>query len=221
MAWTTIILWEYEYVAVATIKPDQQHIKIEVLSLAKVQTLTRRLARQIQESGFEPDIVITIARGGFVPARLLCDYLDIYNLASIRIAHYTGTDKGEAARLSIPLNVDIQGMSVLLVDDIDDTGETLKLALTHLQSFTPACIRIAVLHHKTVSSVIPDFYASRITRWRWVTYPWAITEDMLGLVKKMRPPPTDIHTAITRIAHDYKINISKTVMEDVFRLLQL
>ena len=78
-----------------------------------------------KQDQFKPDIVIAIARGGYVPARILCDRLDIYNLTSIRIAHYTGgSTKLELARLSIPLGIDIKGMQVLLVDDVTDTGDT-------------------------------------------------------------------------------------------------
>ena len=199
--------------------PDHLLSNIEVLTLAKIQNLSRHLARQIQAKHFCPELVIAIARGGFVPARLLCDYLDIYNLSCIRIAHYIGTDKSDQARLSIPLNIDIRGMSVLLVDDVDDSGDTLQLALTHLQGFQPAIIRVAVLHHKTASSVVPDYYAEQVTHWRWITYPWAITEDILGLVRKMRPTPAGIDDAIKRISQDYSLRISKKVMQDVYRLL--
>lgn len=195
-------------------------IRIQQLTLTQVQHLTRHLARQILGSRYRPDIVIAIARGGFVPARLLCDHLDIYNLTCIRIAHYTGTEKGEQARLSIPLNIDIRGMHVLLVDDIDDTGDTLQLALDHLRSFDPTEIRVAVLHHKIISKVVPDYYAKKITHWRWITYPWAITEDLLGLVRKMQPPPADPDEAITRIEHDYDLRVSQAVIQDVFRLFK-
>jgi hypoxanthine phosphoribosyltransferase len=199
--------------------PVQQPRDIEILSLAKIRNLSRRLARQIQTDRFRPELVIAIARGGFVPARLLCDYLDIYNLTCIRIAHYTGTDKAERARLSIPLNIDIRDMSVLLVDDVDDSGETLQLALTHLRSFGPAVVRSAVLHHKTVSSVVPEYYAEQVIHWRWITYPWAITEDMLSLIRKAHPIPADIETAIAYMAQTHGLRIPKTIMQDVYRLL--
>lgn len=200
-------------------KPDQPLANIEILSLSKTQKLSRRLARQVLADHFYPDVVIAIARGGFVPARLLCDYLDVYDLSCIRIAHYTGTDIHQQARLTIPLNIDIRGKSVLLVDDVDDTGDTLQLALTHLHGFDPASIRIAVLHHKVVSSVTPDYYAEIVTHWHWITYPWAITEDMLGLVRKMQPAPASIDEAIIRLFQNHGVRISKQVMQDVFHLL--
>ena len=192
---------------------------IEVLSLGKTQQLARRLARQIQSTRFTPDVVIAIARGGFVPARFVCDYLDIYNLTCIRIAHYTGTDIHAQARLSIPLNLDVRGMSVLLVDDVDDTGDTLQLALEHVQGFAPATIRTAVLHHKSVSRLVPDFFAQEVKAWRWLTYPWAVTEDVLGLVRKLEPRPATIEAAIACIRQEYHIRVSPQTMADVYRLL--
>jgi len=193
--------------------------KIEVLSLANIQHLSRQLAGQIRAAHYRPDVVIAIARGGFVPARLLCDFLDIYNLTCIRIAHYTGTDIHEQARLSIPLNIDIRGMTVLLVDDVDDTGDTLQLALEHLESFAPATIRTAVLHHKNVSRIVPEYFAVEVREWRWITYPWAITEDILGLVRKINPPPATIDEAIACLKQEYGIHISKQTMGDVYCLL--
>lgn len=198
---------------------DPQLCDIEVLSLAKIRSLSHCLARLIQNDRFQPELVIAIARGGVVPARFLCDYLNIYDLTCIRIAHYTGTDTTGQARLSIPLNTNIQGKSVLLVDDVDDTGDTLQLALNHLYPFEPAVLRVAVLHHKTVSRIIPQYYAEEVKHWRWITYPWAITEDVLALVKKMRPVPATINEAIEYLAHHHGMRISRTVMRDVYRLL--
>lgn len=200
-------------------KNPAHSLKVELVSSATVTRLCRKLAHKIQDSGFNPDIVICIARGGYIPARLICDYLNIYNLTSIRIKHYTGSDKSETARLLEPLSIDIQGMNVLLVDDIDDTSDTLQLAQDYLKGLNPKEIKIAVLHHKITSTLTPDFFAQKIIRWRWITYPWAIVEDVLGFVKKMQPQPSTIEQAIERTAQDYGIKVSKQVMQDVFRLL--
>jgi hypoxanthine phosphoribosyltransferase len=200
-------------------KNSSHSLKVELVSSAMVTRLTRKLAHKIQDSDFNPDIVICIARGGYIPARLICDYLNIYNLYSINIRHYTGSDKSETARLLAPLSIDIQGMKILLVDDIDDTGDTLQLAQDYLNGLNPKEIKVAVLHHKIISTLTPDFFAQKIIRWRWITYPWAIVEDVLGFVKKMQPQPSTIEQAIERTAQDYGIKISKQVMEDVFKLL--
>lgn len=202
------------------IMENSSHVfKIELITNAKVTRLSRKLAHKIQDSGFNPDIVISIARGGYIPARLICDYLYLYNLTSIRIKHYTGSDKAEAAQLIDPLSINIKGMKVLLVDDIDDTGDTLQVALNYLASFNPVEIKIAVLHHKVISSLVPDYYAKKIIHWRWIIYPWAVTEDVFEFIKKIQPKPSTIEKAIECLEQDYKIKVSKQVMHDVFRLL--
>jgi hypoxanthine phosphoribosyltransferase len=93
-------------------------------------------------------------------------------------------------------------MRVLLLDDSDDAGDTLQPALTHLRDFSPVDICVAVLHHKSISTVVPDYYAKNITQWRWITYPWAITEDLLGPVKKMRPAPVASDDALVISSRD-------------------
>ncbi|MDI6887656.1 MAG: phosphoribosyltransferase family protein, partial [Candidatus Thermoplasmatota archaeon] len=82
------------------------------------------------------------------------------------------------ARLQAPLAVNAGGKKVLVVDDITDTGETLEKALRYISAQNPKEIRTAVLHHKTVSKLEPDYIAHKIKKWRWVIYPWAIYEDL-------------------------------------------
>lgn len=195
------------------------YFKVELVTNARVSQLARNVAHQVQDSGFKPDIIICIARGGYVPARLICDHLNIDNLSSIRIKHYTGTDKSESAHLLDSLSIDIQKMKVLLVDDIDDTGDTLQLAWNYIESLNPNEIKTAVLHHKHISSLIPDYFSQKIVRWRWITYPWAIVEDVLGFVEKMQPLPATIEEAIELTAMNYGVKIPKQVMQDVYRLL--
>lgn len=197
----------------------KQVTRVELVSFATVSRLSRKLAMQIQESGFRPDVIVCIARGGFVPARLLCDFLNIYDLASIRIKHYTGSEKLDKVELLDPLNIDIKDKNILLVDDIDDTGDTLEVALGYLHDFKPGQIKTAVLHHKVISSLVPDYYAKKIIQWRWITYPWAIIEDVLGFVSRLQPVPDDIEGAIKSIKQSYGLKITRQVMEDVFRLL--
>ncbi len=196
------------------------NIPCELLTWAEIQRLARRLARLIQTSGYQPDVIIAIARGGYVPARLICDLLDIYNLTSIRVAHYTtGAHKNQAAQLSSPLNVDVRGLRVLIIDDVSDTGDTLQVTLDHVRSFNPAEVKIGVLHHKTVSSIEPDFYAKKIIKWRWLIYPWAVTEDLCGFIAAMEPPPQSMTEASERLEAEHAINVSQTMLEDAYALL--
>ena len=97
--------------------------RCELVSWNRVYQLSRLLAAGIREQGFAPDLVVAIARGGYVPARILCDQLHITQLSSIQVTHYqAGASKRKCARLIAPFNRDIRNRRVLIVDDVNDTG---------------------------------------------------------------------------------------------------
>ncbi len=167
-----------------------EKLHCELISWSEIQRLCLRLAGLIRESGYRPDLIVAIGRGGYVPARLLCDYLDIMGLTSIKIEHYlSGAKQQEETIIRYPLKADITGLRVLLVDDVNDTGDTLVAATEHLQAFQPAEVRTAVMHEKTVSRIGADYFAMRIVRWRWLIYPWAVYEDVKGFLERMTPFP--------------------------------
>jgi hypoxanthine phosphoribosyltransferase len=161
-------------------------MRCELVSWEQFRGLARQLALHIRTSGFRPDMIVAIGRGGYMPARLLSDYLDIYNLTSVKIEHYRAAKKQPQARVRYPLPANVKGLKLLLVDDVSDMGETFEVAVAHLEAQgPPAEIRTAVLHHKTVSRFVPDFYAAEITEWRWLIYPWAVLEDVSGFIREL------------------------------------
>jgi len=193
----------------------------EMIGWGEVLRLSRQVAGQIRTSGFVPEIVIAIARGGYVPARLLCDYLDLFNLCSIRISHYTlATQRAATARLEMPLAVDIQGKRVLLVDDVSDSGETLQLAMQHLHSGKPAEVKVAVLHHKIVSPLVPDYFGKKILKWRWLIYPWAISEDISTFIQTMQPRPATLAQIQAQLAQDYRIKVTPQQITTALAVVQ-
>ena len=197
----------------------EQNLRCELVSWTRVCRLASKLARAIRAADFHPDIVVAIARGGYIPARLLCDQLNLYNLTSLRITHYTGAEKSSQARIVSPLGVDIENKNVLLVDDVSDSGDTLQLALQHINGLAPRELRTAVLHHKQCASVVPDFFAQRVIRWRWITYPWAVVEDIGGFIRHMQPVPITVEEATARLQQEYRIKASSQIIEDIFAQL--
>ena len=194
-----------------------KQFQCELISWAEVYRLSSQLARQVTDAAFRPDVVIAIARGGYVPARLICDFLDIYNLTSVRITHYTaGSSKEEAARLSSPLCMEIKGLRVLLVDDITDTGDTIEVALRHLREFGPAELKVGVLQHKKQSLLKPDFYAKTLRKWRWIIYPWAVVEDIGGFLLAMPQLPPTPEAANKVLKSDYGLTVPHHTLSHIF-----
>lgn len=197
-----------------------ERLACELVSWALAERLCQRLAGLISESGYRPELVVAIGRGGYVPARLLCDYLQLMNLTSIRVEHYRpGADRRKEAVIRDPLQASIRGLRVLLVDDVNDTGDTLEIAIQHLHSFRPADIRSAVLHHKTVSRVAADYCARRVIRWRWVIYPWALHEELSGFLRRATPVPETPEAARGLLAERYNIEIPVRRLEVVYRFM--
>jgi hypoxanthine phosphoribosyltransferase len=154
-------------------------------SWEEINRLGYGVADSIKESGFKPDVIIALARGGVVPARIICDALILSDYISIKVDHWGVTAaKDGKARLRRPVNWDLSGKKVLVVDDITDTGESIALAVDVVKGMNPSGLRTATIFHIDHSKFKPDFFAKEIP-WRWVIFPWNKHEDLVSLVGKI------------------------------------
>ena len=193
----------------------------EFVSWNRTYQWARQLAGNIQASGFKPDVIVAIARGGYVPARIVCDFLNIYKLASIRIVHYgAGGRKKKSARLSSPLNVDVGGLRVLVVDDLIDTGLTLRIALDHIRSCGAAEVKSAALLYKKVAVCAPDYYIRKVIKWRWIIFPWAVMEDLGEFIRRMERRPATPQEAEVELKKEYSVKVPKKILADVYRFMK-
>lgn len=170
--------------------------------------LARDLALAVRRSRFEPEVIVAIARGGCPPARVLSDFLGQPNVMTVKIEHYRQLHKQERAVVRYPLPETVRGLRVLVVDDVNDSGESLRVALEHVRSLgEPAAMRTAVLHHKAVSALAPDYAARRMKAWRWVIYPWALIEDLTSLIGRMADRPRDPAAVRERLLRDHQVRL--------------
>lgn len=195
-------------------------IPCEIIDWPNYNALSRQLAHLIRETRVNVDMIVAIGRGGYMPARLLSDLLGVFNLASFKIEHYHGAHKDRAAQVKYPLSAPVDGQNILLVDDVSDSGDTFNVALEHIQSLgTPEQVHTAVLHHKVVSSFVPDFYAEKVEQWHWIIYPWAVTEDLASFITAM-PLKTSVVEEISEyLQQTHGIEVSAEHIEDAMRLL--
>jgi hypoxanthine phosphoribosyltransferase len=193
----------------------------ELVSWTQFNSLVRQLAHQIRAANIEVDMIVAIGRGGYMPARILSDLLGVMNLTSFKIEHYQGSRKAPQAIIKYPLVAAVDQQHILLVDDVSDSGDTFHVALDHIKSKgTPARIQTAVIHHKTVSTYVPDFFAKAVREWRWIIYPWAITEDLAVLIQAMQPESTVIGLLRERLSMKHGIAVSVEQVEDALELIK-
>ncbi|OYT59595.1 MAG: phosphoribosyl transferase [Desulfurococcales archaeon ex4484_217_1] len=163
-------------------------VKTKLVTWDEIVSWSRELAKKIKESRYKPSIVIAVARGGYVPARLLCDFLSVENLVSIQSQHWTEAAKmAEKAIIKFEYKLDLKGMKALLVDDIVDTGESLLLAKEFIESeWKPSELRIAALQWiSPVAKFKPDYYVIEVKEWTWFQYPWTRLEDVTQFLRRM------------------------------------
>jgi len=156
----------------------------EVMDWRLFAELSEKVAEKIVASGWQPDFMVGLARGGWVLSRVLCDYLGVKDIVSLKVEHWgvTATPDGKA-RIKYPFEVDLTGRRVLVVDDITDTGESMIVAMDYVNEKNPLEVKTAALRHIEGSKFTPDYYGDMIT-WRWVIFPWNYVEDMVNLVPK-------------------------------------
>ncbi len=183
--------------------------KCEVMGWDSFQRLAEETARKIVESGYEPDFMVGLARGGWVLSRVLCDYLGVKDLVSLKVEHWgvTATPDGKA-RIKYPFDVNLTGRRVLMVDDITDTGQSMIVAIEYVKSLNPLEVKTAALQHITGSEFTPDFYGDEIS-WRWVIFPWNYVEDMCNIIQKMEEKGVPTSEIKERLRSDHKIEVDQ------------
>ena len=159
----------------------------EVLGWEEFGEANRALAGLVADSGYRPSIILAVARGGLLPAAAVAYALDVKNVFTMNVEFYTGIDQRLDFPVMLPplLNaVDIAGARVLVVDDVADTGATLKLVMDFCATHV-ADVRCAVLYEKA-RSVVKCRYVWRRTE-RWINFPWSTLPPVVGDRTMARP----------------------------------
>ena len=143
------------------------------------------LALRIRRSGFKPDLIVGVSRGGWAPGRILSDLLENTHTVNIKIEFYLGIEKtSRKPVVTQPLSEDITGKRGLVVDDVSDTGESLKVALNHMQDKGASGVRTVTVYYKPHSTYKPDFFAESTPD--WIIFPWERLEATKLLIEEAR-----------------------------------
>ena len=146
----------------------------------------RELAVQVVDDGYDPEMILSIARGGLLVGAALGYALAVKNVYTMNVEYYTGVDERlEVPRILPPAPdfVDLQDARILIADDVADTGHTLE----SVQAFCAGKVgevRVAVLYEKPHSVVRCDYVWRRTDR--WVEFPWSAAGPVVDRVGATR-----------------------------------
>jgi hypoxanthine phosphoribosyltransferase len=134
-----------------------------LLDQRQLQTGVENLAGKIRDVyGPQPLTIIGIMTGSVVLLADLIRKLEMpLRVGVVQTASYRGTERGSLT-INAEMMLDITDRDVLLIDDIFDTGHTLREVVALMNSLGPASLRSAVLLRKTGRQEVkiqPDFVA--------------------------------------------------------------
>ena len=142
-------------------------------------------AIRIKQSGFQPDLIVGVSRGGWIPGRILSDLLGNAHTANVKIEFYVGI--GQTSKKPVvtqPISEEIANKRVLVVDDVADTGESMFVALDHVLERHAGDVRTITIYHKPHSKFKPDFFAE--TTSHWIVFPWERLETAQLLIQEAK-----------------------------------
>ncbi len=155
------------------------------VSYNTVHKLVKGLAEKLIDSSFNPDVIVAIGSGGFIPARIMKTFINrpIY---AVGISYY-GVDKKHKDYPTKIQWIDevqeqIRGKKVLLIDEVDDTRATLSYCVKELLKYKPEEIAVLVLQNKLKEKdadfppEIKRYYPAQEIEDLWIKYPWDAEE---------------------------------------------
>ena len=145
----------------------------EILGWEQFGEASRELAKMVANDGYEPEMILSIARGGLCIGGALGYALAVKNTYTMNVEFYTGVDERlEVPRILPPAPdfVDLGQAKLLIVDDVADTGHTLK-SVHDFCAGKVGEVRTAVIYEKSHSVVQCDYVWRRTDL--WINFPWS------------------------------------------------
>lgn len=144
--------------------------------------LARKLAASILSHSPNINQIVAISRGGLSLGHLLSDFLRI-PIATFTIQSYTDIRNQGEIKITEPIKTPLRGKHIILVDDVADSGTTLKRAIKYVKGFRPASVTTVTMFYKPRSIYRPDYFALETTK--WVLFPYEPTEMIKSITVSM------------------------------------
>jgi len=151
----------------------QREPKKFVVSWTEFHRDTKALAWKLQEKSKEWKGVLSITRGGMIPAAIVASELDIKLIETIGISSY---DEKNQRSLEVIKNYNENilddGSGWLVIDDLVDSGNTAKIIKNRLPN-----AHIATVYAKPAGEPLTDTYVTSVSQDTWIYFPWEVYTD--------------------------------------------
>lgn len=149
--------------------------KQKQISWKDVDKSVLKIVEMVKQSGFKPDYLVGIAVGGLIPVTLLAKKLKTHNVVTIQACSYEKQKQNKVKVINLP-NINLKNKKILLVDEIADSGNTLKAVSTILvKEYGIKQIKTATLAiNPEKCKFVPDFYTIKTDC--WIVFPWEAKE---------------------------------------------
>jgi len=185
--------------------------KYLAISWEKVEEACFNLSRKIELSEYKPEVIVAISRGGLVPARLIADHIGVPELTSMEIQFYKGMKEAiPKPIITQDISTSVREKNILIVDDVVDSGRSMKAAYEHLKKRGAYAFRLAVLYKKPWSLIKPDYFVYETDF--WIIFPWEVSESLLALYEKFRRRGLSEEEILNELE---KIGFERKKMEDL------
>ena len=173
-------------------------LEFEIPSWEQIYESLLNLANRIRENDFKADVIVGVSRGGWPPARIMSDLLENPELANARAEFYLGVakTKGDPV-ITQPVSTSVTDKKVLIVDEVADTGKSLRLVKSHLEEQGATEVKIMTIYYKPWSIVVPDWYAKETSC--WVVFPWERKETVRQVLEEYRDQGKSVDEAVEKL----------------------
>lgn len=156
-------------------------MKFHKISWQQYERDCLKLAGQLK--GIKIDKIVAISRGGLVAARIFSDLLSV-PISHITIESYKRLKQKKFATITEVPSTNFNGQTILIVDEISDSGRTFKRALSYFKNFRVKKIYTLALYIKSHTKPLPDFWSKKIDA--WIIFPYEVRETYEAFVKLFR-----------------------------------
>ena len=141
-----------------------------------MQEMCASIYKQALADNFKPELLVCLSRGGLVPLGYLSGETMFNNRDTriINLTSYEGDQQQASVTLLTPIRAeDYAGFgSLLVIDDLVDSGKSIEFVLQELKKVIPTdcVIKVATLFYKERSTIKPNYYDAVTDK--WIVFPW-------------------------------------------------